>query len=357
SVTNTSPCWYGLIVPASTLMYGSIFCSVTLKPRASRSDPIEAAASPLPNDDTTPPVTKMYFVATSPSLRKQVSDRVDLRGAVRDAPVQAPVPELGEDPGDRRSARDAERHDLVARERDGRAVPAEVPVEHGARAAVAQEPEPPEHGGCLRAEQTRPRARRVRLGEPRDERPPLGHGPAEACERLAHERGSLERRGRDRRRLVAGEGQRRELDGLDAEAALPRPGDRPGERRDEAPRRGGETVPGVQEPEGAAPPEPDQRHIGARLGEDPLELGGDPLPRERRVRRQAERQRLGAGGRGVRDEPEARRVASGPEHAHRILDVRQRVEHAEPPPREIGAPTERIEQVEGARVELDGHRV
>src|SRR5262245_31198627 len=46
-------------------MYGSIFCSVTRKPRASNSDPIEAAASPLPKDDTTPPVTKMNFVVTS----------------------------------------------------------------------------------------------------------------------------------------------------------------------------------------------------------------------------------------------------------------------------------------------------
>src|SRR5215813_6856682 len=46
-------------------MYGSIFCSVTRKPRASSSDPMEAAASPLPKDDTTPPVTKMNFVVTS----------------------------------------------------------------------------------------------------------------------------------------------------------------------------------------------------------------------------------------------------------------------------------------------------
>jgi len=27
SVTNTSPCWYGDMVPGSTLMYGSNFCS------------------------------------------------------------------------------------------------------------------------------------------------------------------------------------------------------------------------------------------------------------------------------------------------------------------------------------------
>ena len=43
-------------------MYGSIFKIVTLRPRLSNSAPMEAAASPLPKDDTTPPVTKIYLV-------------------------------------------------------------------------------------------------------------------------------------------------------------------------------------------------------------------------------------------------------------------------------------------------------
>src|SRR3954471_4864018 len=34
---------------------------LTLRPRLSSRQPIEAAASPLPNDETTPPVTKMYL--------------------------------------------------------------------------------------------------------------------------------------------------------------------------------------------------------------------------------------------------------------------------------------------------------
>src|SRR6185312_7128718 len=34
-------------------------------PRASSRQPIEAAARPLPSDDTTPPVTKMYFADMS----------------------------------------------------------------------------------------------------------------------------------------------------------------------------------------------------------------------------------------------------------------------------------------------------
>ncbi len=50
------------MVPGSTLMYGSSFIRVTEKPRASRMAPTEAAATPLPSEETTPPVTKMYLV-------------------------------------------------------------------------------------------------------------------------------------------------------------------------------------------------------------------------------------------------------------------------------------------------------
>lgn len=35
---------------------------VTVRPRASSNAPNEAAAMPLPKDDTTPPVIKMHFV-------------------------------------------------------------------------------------------------------------------------------------------------------------------------------------------------------------------------------------------------------------------------------------------------------
>src|SRR2546421_4047581 len=165
----------------------------------------------------------MYFVATSPSFREQVSDLVDLHVAVRDAPVQAPVPELREHSRHRRPARNAERHDLVARERDGRAVEAEVPVERGARAAVAQEPEPPEPHGWLLTKDPRPRARRVRLAQPSDERPPLGQGLAEPREWLAHEPESLQRPGGPRRPPGAPEGPRGEPRRVDVEAPPPAP--------------------------------------------------------------------------------------------------------------------------------------
>src|SRR5512142_940350 len=63
SVTKTSPCWNGLIVPGSTLRYGSNFCSWTRSPRALRRRPSEAATIPFPRAETTPPVTKTYFGA------------------------------------------------------------------------------------------------------------------------------------------------------------------------------------------------------------------------------------------------------------------------------------------------------
>src|SRR4030095_6075491 len=52
------------MVPGSTLMYGSILSIVTLRPLLSNSAPIDAAARPLPKDETTPPVTKMNLVFT-----------------------------------------------------------------------------------------------------------------------------------------------------------------------------------------------------------------------------------------------------------------------------------------------------
>src|SRR5271167_291635 len=56
------------MVPGSTLRYGSNFCRETFRPRLSIRQPIDAAASPLPSEDTTPPVTKMYFAAMPSSV-------------------------------------------------------------------------------------------------------------------------------------------------------------------------------------------------------------------------------------------------------------------------------------------------
>src|SRR4029453_7469323 len=99
------------MVPASTLMYGSIFCSVTRKPRASSNAPIEAAAKPLPRDDTTPPVTKMYFGANSSSFRDPLSDVRFLHGPARGPAVQTRVPQLRQNARDGGAARDPERDD------------------------------------------------------------------------------------------------------------------------------------------------------------------------------------------------------------------------------------------------------
>src|SRR5581483_1617299 len=64
SVTNTSPCWNGDIVPGSTFKYGSNFNMVTRSPRSTSKRPSEAAAIPFPREETTPPVTKMNRVGS-----------------------------------------------------------------------------------------------------------------------------------------------------------------------------------------------------------------------------------------------------------------------------------------------------
>src|SRR5215213_10254499 len=50
------------IVPGSTFRYGSSLIRVTLRPRDSRIAASDAAAMPLPSEDTTPPVTKTNLV-------------------------------------------------------------------------------------------------------------------------------------------------------------------------------------------------------------------------------------------------------------------------------------------------------
>src|SRR5918997_4396437 len=67
------------MVPGSTLIYGSNFCIVTVRPRSTSSRPNDAAAMPFPNEDTTPPVTKMYLVefgleVIRPALDKRASE-------------------------------------------------------------------------------------------------------------------------------------------------------------------------------------------------------------------------------------------------------------------------------------------
>src|SRR5215210_4968319 len=61
------------MVPGSTLMYGSNFWSTTLKPRLLSSIPSAAALVPLPMDDTTPPVTKIYLVSLIYTPKKRTN--------------------------------------------------------------------------------------------------------------------------------------------------------------------------------------------------------------------------------------------------------------------------------------------
>src|SRR5918912_3494908 len=97
SVTNTSPCWKGFIVPGSTLRYGSSFCIVTRRPRELRRRPRLDAVSPLPSEEATPPVTNTCLVTgacfTGFHPTREEPDHLlrTLRRRRQDPPRHAPV--------------------------------------------------------------------------------------------------------------------------------------------------------------------------------------------------------------------------------------------------------------------------
>src|SRR5215211_2668316 len=97
SVTKTSPCWNGLIVPGSTLRYGSNFCACTRRPRAFSSRPSDAATMPLPRPETTPPVTKTYFVGRIATSGLHPTERVELAQHRRSLDQRPEGPTLAED--------------------------------------------------------------------------------------------------------------------------------------------------------------------------------------------------------------------------------------------------------------------
>src|SRR5215469_9956333 len=93
------------MVPGSTLMYGSSLTIAIFRPRASRIAPSDAAAMPLPNEDTTPPVTNTKRVICE--LRIPVAaDRNAHAGLLRTGQqVSTPaIPRGAELPGMRRPA-------------------------------------------------------------------------------------------------------------------------------------------------------------------------------------------------------------------------------------------------------------
>ena len=83
SNTYVSPCSNGDIVPASMLMYGSIFTLVTRNPLALRRTPMEEAVTPFPRPLTTPPETTTYFMTRD--------SRCDARASVAAARPRAPT--------------------------------------------------------------------------------------------------------------------------------------------------------------------------------------------------------------------------------------------------------------------------
>src|SRR5580704_72328 len=82
------------MVPGSTLIYGSSLTIATFSPRASRIAPKDAAAMPLPNEDTTPPVTNtkrvIFFKSRVPVATDLSATKGERRRASRLAHLPAP---------------------------------------------------------------------------------------------------------------------------------------------------------------------------------------------------------------------------------------------------------------------------
>src|SRR5437588_8281301 len=72
-------------------MYGSNFCSWTVRPRETSSRPIDAAAMPLPSEETTPPVMKMKRVSLGELVAaRRGSWAIDRTSSVVDLATVAP---------------------------------------------------------------------------------------------------------------------------------------------------------------------------------------------------------------------------------------------------------------------------
>src|SRR5580765_155767 len=81
------------MVPGSTLRYGSSFWIVTLRPRPSSRLAIDADARPFPNEETTPPVTKMNFVCLVPRTGAVIAAPPASAAASSQPARSAPEPE------------------------------------------------------------------------------------------------------------------------------------------------------------------------------------------------------------------------------------------------------------------------
>src|SRR5207342_719977 len=75
-------------------MYGSSLMRVTLRPRDSRIAAREAAAIPLPREETTPPVTNTYFVIVSALSRAVQGSGVTGKAAVYRPVFDADAPSV-----------------------------------------------------------------------------------------------------------------------------------------------------------------------------------------------------------------------------------------------------------------------
>src|SRR3990172_2898510 len=216
------------MVPASTLMYGSIFWRVTRNPRASRSAPMEAAAIPLPREETTPPVTKMILIGTSSSFRgaEPLARQRPFLFPGRRCPVEPAVAEAIQEVPDPRAARRAQGEQVVSgQERMHRPRLDEEPLDLAARDGAAREPGPGQALERAASHQGRAGAgRRAPLARERFvERRPVTERRREARQRLPRQGQPLQAALRDLPGRVSEERQEPQRERVEGDGVAPQP--------------------------------------------------------------------------------------------------------------------------------------
>src|SRR5436190_9904496 len=131
---------------------------------------MEADANPLPSDDTTPPVTKMYFVATSSLLPgpKPVSHILDFVVSIAGRAVEPAVAEVLQHLRHRRPAAHTELDHVITAQLGPHAPRAvQPPFERHVHPGIAAEPQCGQLQLPPLAQESRPRGARGRGGQAR----------------------------------------------------------------------------------------------------------------------------------------------------------------------------------------------
>jgi hypothetical protein len=118
-----------------------------------------------------------------------------------------------------------------------------------------------------------------------------------------------------------------------------------------------EAVARVEQAEDAGCTQPGQGLRGASVGQDQVQLGGQPLARQGWIGAEADGEGLGARRPAIRQEAQARAVTRRPEDTRRVLHEGQGMKDLETAAHEVPPAPVGIQQLEVSGAEFDGHGV